>query len=130
MAKLPQGVMGPFIGRLGTVVGYVWNRQRVVFLLSQGATIIMLSLICTGIAGILETVFDLMTNARLYELSNLNHPLLRRLMQNAPGTYQHSIAAATLAENAAYETGLISISCYLRRRLSIQAEKPVFPIFK
>ena len=87
------------------MVGYIWNRQRMVFLLSQGATIVMISLICTGIAGLLETAFDLLTNVRLYELSNLNHPLLRRLMMNAPGTYQHSISTAALAENAAYEIG-------------------------
>ena len=29
MAKLPQGIMGPFIGRLGTAVGYVWNGKCV-----------------------------------------------------------------------------------------------------
>ena len=114
MSLLISGVLGSVlycitISACYMVVGYAWNRQRLVFLGSQALTIVMISLLCTGIAGILESVFDLLTNARLYELSNLNHPLLRRLMQKAPGTFQHSITAAALAENAAYEIGVNSL---------------------
>lgn len=38
------------------------------------------------------------TNYRLLELGSLNHPLLRRLMLRAPGSYHHSVVVGTLAE--------------------------------
>lgn len=52
-----------------------------------------------------ETVFNLPTNNRLMELSNPNHPLLRRLLLEAPGTYHHSILIANLAEASAEAVG-------------------------
>lgn len=48
-----------------------------------------------------ETVFNLTTPLRLLELANPSQPLLRRLMQVAPGTYNHSILMGNLAEAAA-----------------------------
>jgi hypothetical protein len=41
----------------------------------------------------------------MIELSNPNHPLLKRLLREAPGTYHHSIIVANLAENAAQAVG-------------------------
>ena len=49
----------------------------------------------------IETVFDKTTDFTLLELSNLNHPLLKRLSVQAPGTYHHSILVGNLAEAAA-----------------------------
>lgn len=49
----------------------------------------------------LESLFKITTHQTLLELSNLNHPLLKRLMMTAPGTYQHSLMVANLAEAAA-----------------------------
>lgn len=54
---------------------------------------------------VLESLFDLTTDIRLLELSNLNGPLLRRLALEAPGTYHHSITVGTLAEAGAEEIG-------------------------
>jgi len=48
-----------------------------------------------------ESLFKITTSQTLLELSNLDHPLLKRLMMTAPGTYQHSIMVANLAEAAA-----------------------------
>lgn len=45
--------------------------------------------------------FGYLTDYKLLELANLNHPLLRQLMLRAPGTYHHSIIVATLSEAAA-----------------------------
>lgn len=53
----------------------------------------------------LETTFNLTTPLRLLELGNPAHPLLRRLMQVAPGTYNHSIMMGNLAEAAAEAVG-------------------------
>ena len=66
-----------------------------------------------GIAGVvaialqplLELIFNLPTPTKLMELSNPNHPLLRRLLLEAPGTYHHSIVVSSLAEAAAEAIG-------------------------
>ena len=50
-------------------------------------------------------MFDVPTAARLSELSNANHPLLRQLMTEAPGTYHHSVMVAAMAEGAAQRVG-------------------------
>lgn len=62
-------------------------------------------LLVTGSLSIWETLFDVATPARLNELSNTNNPLLRQLMTEAPGTYQHSIMVGALAEGAAQKIG-------------------------
>ncbi len=54
---------------------------------------------------IMETVFNLTTPLRLLELANPAHPLLKRLLQVAPGTYNHSIMMGNLAEAAAEAIG-------------------------
>ncbi|GAB4308466.1 MAG: HDIG domain-containing protein [Myxococcota bacterium] len=52
-----------------------------------------------------EDIFGYITNIKLLELANLNHPVLRELMMNAPGTYHHSIVVGSLAEGGAYAVG-------------------------
>jgi putative nucleotidyltransferase with HDIG domain len=54
---------------------------------------------------ILDTVFNLTTPLRLLELANPSQPLLKRLLQVAPGTYNHSIQMGNLAEAAAEAIG-------------------------
>jgi cyclic-di-AMP phosphodiesterase PgpH len=54
---------------------------------------------------LLDTVFNLTTPLRLLELSNPAQPLLKRLLQVAPGTYNHSIQMGNLAEAAAEAIG-------------------------
>ncbi len=50
---------------------------------------------------VIGPLFDIITTFRLIELSRPDHPLLRRLLQEAPGTYHHSLMVANLAEQAA-----------------------------
>jgi len=52
-----------------------------------------------------ELAFEKCTNLRLLELLDLNRPLLRRLMLEAPGTYHHSLMVGTLAEAGAAQIG-------------------------
>ena len=59
-----------------------------------------------------EGVFHLATPSRLLEITNPNHPLMKRLMMEAPGTYHHSIIVANLAEAAADQIGA---NAYLAR---------------
>ena len=66
-------------------------------------------LICTiitlGAIPFLENLFNITTSMRLLELSNPNQHLLKRLIKNAPGTYNHSLLVANLAESAAEAIG-------------------------
>jgi len=58
-----------------------------------------------GLLPYLETLFGITSSIRLLELSNPNHPLLRKLLMEAPGTYHHSILVGNLAEAAAEAIG-------------------------
>lgn len=60
---------------------------------------------------ILETVFGITTNLSWLEMADLNHPLLRRLTLEAPGTYHHSLLVANLAEAAASAIGANALQC-------------------
>ena len=54
---------------------------------------------------LLENLFEMTTDIRLLELSNLNSPILRRLAMEAPGTYHHSLNVGVLAEAGAEAIG-------------------------
>ena len=60
----------------------------------------------TGIIPLVESIFRYTTNIKLLELANMNNPLLRDLMVQAPGTYHHSIIVGNLAEAAAENIGV------------------------
>lgn len=66
--------------------------------------------------GIFEKVFDVSTDITLLELSDLNHPLLKRLSVEAPGTFHHTIIVGNLAEAASKAIGanslLARVGCY------------------
>lgn len=83
-----------------TTVGTVWY----VLLPSaiwHGTVGLTYSVLALGISPYLERFFDLITPIRLAELSNPNRPLLKRLATEAPGTFQHTMFVASLAEAAA-----------------------------
>ena len=61
---------------------------------------LLASVLCIALDPLVEASFHLATPAKLLELSNPNHPLLRRLLIEASGTYHHSIIVANLAEAA------------------------------
>lgn len=54
---------------------------------------------------ILEKTFGFTSNVTLVELSNINHPLLRLMSENVPGTFQHSMQVANLAAEVAVSIG-------------------------
>lgn len=63
------------------------------------------AVLALGSLPFLERHFGIVTSMRLLELTRSNQPLLRNLMQNAPGTYNHSIGVGNLAEAAAEAVG-------------------------
>ncbi len=63
------------------------------------------AIVTVGIAPLLEMTFRYSTDISLLELANLDRPILRRLMIEAPGTYHHSVIVGSLVEAAATEIG-------------------------
>jgi putative nucleotidyltransferase with HDIG domain len=63
------------------------------------------TILTIGLLPIFESLFDVTTDITLLELSDLNHPLLKRLSLEAPGTYHHSIIVGNLAEAGAKAIG-------------------------
>jgi cyclic-di-AMP phosphodiesterase PgpH len=63
------------------------------------------SIVALGLSSYLEQLFDLVTPIRLAELANPNRPLLKKLAANTPGTFQHTLFVASLAEAAACKLG-------------------------
>lgn len=61
------------------------------------------ALIVTGIIPMVEYFFKYTTDIKLLELANMNAPVLRELMVQAPGTYHHSVVVGNLVEAAAEE---------------------------
>ena len=62
-------------------------------------------IIVVGVLPVLEALFKRTTDITLLELTDFNHPLLRLMQLEAPGTYHHSLVVAQLAENAASAIG-------------------------
>jgi cyclic-di-AMP phosphodiesterase PgpH len=78
---------------------FFWN-LTFAFLGGIGAGILT-----SGIAPLFETLFGYATDITLLELANLERPILRRLMIEAPGTYHHSMIVGSLVEAAASDIG-------------------------
>jgi putative nucleotidyltransferase with HDIG domain len=64
-----------------------------------------LTLFAYPLIYIFEKMFGMVSDVTMLELSNTNHVLLRELATEAPGTFQHSLQVANLAESAVYEIG-------------------------
>ncbi len=58
-----------------------------------------------GLMPFFEAAFGILSTMKLIELSNPNHPLLRKLLMETPGTYHHSVMVANLAEAACESVG-------------------------
>lgn len=63
------------------------------------------AILVSGLLPVLENLFRITTDISWLEIADLNHPLLKRLSLEAPGTYHHSLAVANLAEAAAEAVG-------------------------
>ena len=69
------------------------------------ATGLLTGVIVVGILPVLEGLFKRTTDITLLELTDFNHPLLRLMQMESPGTYHHSLVVAQLSENAANAIG-------------------------
>jgi putative nucleotidyltransferase with HDIG domain len=77
---------------------------------------LMAGVLMTGLLPFVERVFDVQTDISLLELGDVQHPLLQELVRRAPGTYNHSINVASIAETAADAIGanglLVRVGAY------------------
>lgn len=84
---------------------------------SAGAQSFLSGLLVGGIAlfilPFVEKAFDITTGMTLIELRDPKQPLLRELQQRAPGTYNHSLNVASIAESAAESIGADSLLTYV-----------------
>jgi putative nucleotidyltransferase with HDIG domain len=91
---------------LTLVVGSLWF----------GACSLLASVLMTGLLPFIERLFDVQTDISLLELGDVQHPLLQQLVRRAPGTYNHSINVASIAETAAESIGcnglLVRVGAY------------------
>lgn len=69
------------------------------------AVSVLLTLLAYPLIYLFEKVFAITSDITLIELTNTNAPLLREMAFSAPGTFQHSLQVANLAENAIYSIG-------------------------
>ncbi len=94
---------------LFTLILAVLNQPSWWVLLPQLGTALITGLVSALLALLLiplfEHLFNITTDIKLLELSDLSHPLLQSLAINAPGTYHHSLMMASLAQNAAEAIG-------------------------
>jgi len=81
-----------------------------------GFCAILAGVVMTGILPFIERLFDVQTDISLLELGDAAHPLLQELARRAPGTYNHSINVASMAEAAAETIGanglLVRVGAY------------------
>ncbi|MBC8418714.1 MAG: HDIG domain-containing protein [Desulfobacterales bacterium] len=73
-------------------------------LIASGSALIggvLVGVVATGILPLIEMSFGYTTDIKLLELANLDQPLLRELMVQAPGSYHHSVVVSNLVEASA-----------------------------
>jgi putative nucleotidyltransferase with HDIG domain len=117
-----------FFATFASFIAYVVSLAAIALMRHQGvgtvvdditfiaANTLLTPIIVFGIIGVFERLFDVTTGFSLLELGDMNHPLLKRLSQEASGTFSHSIEVANLAEAGAMAIGadslLTRVGCY------------------
>ncbi len=75
------------------------------FVIFAYVSALMAGIVAIGALPFFESVLKLLSDTKLLTLANPNHPLLRRILTEAPGTYHHSIMVANLSEAACEAIG-------------------------
>jgi len=102
-------VRAAFLGGLtvavfALLIGIIDKLPILMVLLHMAAGLVMgvvTGVTVVGVLPLLEGLFKRTTDITLLELTDYNHPLLRLMQLEAPGTYHHSLVVAQLSENAA-----------------------------
>ncbi|MEW6101080.1 MAG: HDIG domain-containing metalloprotein [Candidatus Omnitrophota bacterium] len=111
--RIVQIIQAGFLTGIGQVAALIFLENfwlgeplRYLFLVLSA---IVSGIIAFGILPIFEYLFNIITNIRLLELADFNHPLLKRLILEAPGTYHHSLVVGNLSESASEAVGANSL---------------------
>lgn len=98
LSYLTMGVLLIFLGG-GSIENVGWR-----MCMAYGINAVLFSLTYVLVV-LIEKIFNFTSTVTLVELSDINNPLLRRLAEEAPGTFQHSMQVSTLAADAAHAIG-------------------------
>ena len=103
-----SGVIGPISWLIPMQTDWWQIALQSIAVLGTGT---ITAVVVSGSLPLLEKSFRITTEISLIEMADLNHPLLRRLSMEAPGTYHHSLAMANLAEACAEKVGANPTFC-------------------
>ena len=110
-----MSTMATVIG-VGVMTGQSPGLQLFQGALWLGGCAVAAGLLMTGMLPFIERFFDVQTDLSLLELGDVAHPLLQELVRRAPGTYNHSINVASIAQAAAESIGanglLVRVGAY------------------
>ncbi len=84
-----------------SIYGALFSFEALVAVISAFLGGLLAGVISTGIIPLVEMAFGFTTDIKLLELANLDQPLLRDLMVQAPGTYHHSVIVSNMVEATA-----------------------------
>ncbi|MCY9513538.1 HD family phosphohydrolase [Paenibacillus apiarius] len=87
------------------------NRDLMLAVAFAFASGLLTAVLVLGLMPFFEVTFGILSALKLVELSNPNHPLLRKLLTETPGTYHHSVMVGNLAEQAAEAIGANGLLC-------------------
>ncbi|MBD7935811.1 MULTISPECIES: HD family phosphohydrolase [Cytobacillus] len=86
------------------------------YMVSGFISAISAAVLTIGFLPFFEAGFGILSAMKLIELSSPNHPLLRKILTEAPGTYHHSVMVANLSDSACEAIGanglLARVGCY------------------
>ena len=102
MLAMIFGLIGPIVWEIFS--GIDWKTIALETVATIGSGIIT-AILVSGFLPILEGMFKITTDISWLEAADLNHPLLKRMTIEAPGTYHHSLVVANLTEAAAESIG-------------------------
>lgn len=114
---LKGGIMVSLFGSLTVAIltmlgGGVWNETHTLYSIGFAfASGLLTAVLVIGLMPFFEATFGILSALKLVELSNPNHPLLRKLLTETPGTYHHSVMVGNLSEAAAEAIGADGLLC-------------------
>ncbi|WP_310829752.1 HD family phosphohydrolase [Paenibacillus pedocola] len=92
--------------------GGEWNDTQTLYEVGFAfASGLLTAVLVIGLMPFFEATFGILSALKLVELSNPNHPLLRKLLTETPGTYHHSVMVGNLSEAAAEAIGADGLLC-------------------
>ncbi|MFB9325475.1 HD family phosphohydrolase [Paenibacillus aurantiacus] len=113
---LKAGIMASLFGSASVLaivmLGELPQKSELVLTVAFAfASGLLTSILVIGLMPFFEVSFGILSALKLVELSNPNHPLLRKLLTETPGTYHHSVMVGNLSEAAAEAIGANGLLC-------------------